>query len=376
MRLGIDCTNIRGGGGLTILLEFLRLYQAGDYGCSEIKIWCNSDVAKSVRLVNSAVDIQTPTALQSNGLKRFAWRLLKFPKLVRKSVDVLFIPGGLPVVSGVRNVSMSLNLLPFAPEEYRRDFSIKQEVVYGILRYLNYNSLAKSDTAIFLNQNAHKVIYGGRNAEQHIAICQLGVDESFFSKKVNANFSQNFCAETPFKLIYVSTINGYKHQWNVVDAVSKLRDRGLSLEVDFVGGAANSKALKRLQTAISNAGINAPYTRYLGKIAHSQLHETYRAANGFVFASTCENMPNICLEAMASGLPFASSDREPMKTMLDGCALFFDATDSSSIAAAIERLYQDPKLRENLSKNATKMARSYSWQRFYSDCMIAIASKQ
>ena len=39
-------------------------------------------------------------------------------------------------------------------------------------------------------------------------------------------------------------------------------------------------------------------------------------ANLFIFASSCENMPNTLLEGMASGLPIACSDRGPMPETL------------------------------------------------------------
>ncbi len=52
--------------------------------------------------------------------------------------------------------------------------------------------------------------------------------------------------ENPYKILYVSIINLYKHQWNVVEAVGRLRDKGLPIELDLIGPY-YARALKRLK---------------------------------------------------------------------------------------------------------------------------------
>lgn len=48
---------------------------------------------------------------------------------------------------------------------------------------------------------------------------------------------------------------------------------------------------------------------YMGLIDHDKLTDIYKNADGFVFASSCENQPIILLEAMAAGLPIACSNK-------------------------------------------------------------------
>jgi glycosyltransferase involved in cell wall biosynthesis len=83
----------------------------------------------------------------------------------------------------------------------------------------------------------------------------------------------------------------------------------------------------------------------------------------FVFASSCENMPSTLIEAMASGLPIACSDRGPMPEVLQDGGTYFDPEDPASIAAAIGELLQSPERRRSAAARARALAARYSWAR-------------
>ena len=81
----------------------------------------------------------------------------------------------------------------------------------------------------------------------------------------------------------------------------------------------------------------------LGFVPHDDLPSLLAGADLFVFASSCENMPNTLVEAMAIGLPIACSDRGPMPEVLRDGGVYFDPENPESIAAAIETLIRDPE---------------------------------
>ena len=74
-------------------------------------------------------------------------------------------------------------------------------------------------------------------------------------------------------------------------------------------------------------------------------------------------MPNTLIEAMAVGLPIACSNRGPMPEIMADGGVAFDPEDPSSIADAIEKLIEDPKLRISRAARAKTLADQYSWSR-------------
>jgi len=69
------------------------------------------------------------------------------------------------------------------------------------------------------------------------------------------------------------------------------------------------------------------------------------------------------LEALAAGIPTACSDIPPLREVAGDAALFFDPLDEAAIAAAIERVMNDPSLRERLAQAGPERARPFTWER-------------
>ena len=89
-------------------------------------------------------------------------------------------------------------------------------------------------------------------------------------------------------------------------------------------GSAYTPALKKLEKTLNAVDPNEEFIQYLGKVDFDSLDSYYKKADGFIFASTCENMPNILLEAMASSLPICCSEYQPMLEMLGNTGEYFN----------------------------------------------------
>src|SRR4051812_944401 len=103
--------------------------------------------------------------------------------------------------------------------------------------------------------------------------------------------------------------------------------------------------------------------RFLGWVSASELEELYAAADCFVFPSLYEGFGLPVLEAMARGVPVATSGRASLAEVAGGAALTFDPADEASIAGAIERMLADGALRERLSQAGRERADGYTWGR-------------
>ena len=127
---------------------------------------------------------------------------------------------------------------------------------------------------------------------------------------------------------------------------------------------------------------NSSWVRYNGEISHRELPSIYHNASLGVFASSCENLPNILIEMMGSGLPIACSNKGPMPEVLGNGGVYFDPTNVVDIESAIQRLINDPELRAKIANVSFLMANQYSWHdcadktfRFLADVFSKYAKK-
>jgi len=165
---------------------------------------------------------------------------------------------------------------------------------------------------------------------------------------------------SPFRLVYVSTIDEYKNHPAVVEAVAALRRRGVPVTLSIIGWKL-AAAFRELQRAMDRVDPKREFTFVLGPKYGDDLLRAYHEADGFVFASSCENLPNILLEAMASGLPIACSQTQPMPEILADAGVYFDPKNSDGISRAIQQLVSSTDLRSTMAEKAFRRAQSYSW---------------
>jgi glycosyltransferase involved in cell wall biosynthesis len=103
--------------------------------------------------------------------------------------------------------------------------------------------------------------------------------------------------------------------------------------------------------------------RFLGWVSSAQLDDLYAAADIFVFPSLYEGFGLPVLEAMARGVPVATSGRASLAEVAGDAALIFDPESEPSIAGAIERLLADDELRRRLGDAGRERAAGFTWER-------------
>jgi glycosyltransferase involved in cell wall biosynthesis len=81
----------------------------------------------------------------------------------------------------------------------------------------------------------------------------------------------------------------------------------------------------------------------------------------FLFPSTCENFPNILVEAMASGVPTLASRLGSMPEIAGDGADYFDPFNADEIAAQIGRYWADESARASLRERGIRYSQRYSW---------------
>lgn len=372
MRLLIEASNIRAGGGVTHLAALLDAAQPQAYGFTEVTVCAPSTTLCALPERSWLTKAHAP-ALNRGLAARFYWQHTQLPRLL-KSCDVLFVPGGIYLGDFHPYIAMAQNLLPFASHERRRYGWSWTHFRLWLVGELQRRTFANADCVIHLTQGAREIVEAAfGNVIPPGQVIPHGVDSGFFAPPRPQAPLSTYSEARPFRFLYVSIINVYKHQWRVAEAVAQLRTEGLPVILDLVGPA-YAPALQRLQTTFSRIPDARRIIRYLGPAAHHEVAQMCRHADTFVFASSCEALPIILLEAMAAGLPIACANRAPLPEVLGEAGVYFDPEDMNGIAAALRALLMDEHRREAVACAAHTRAHAYTWERCAHDTLTLLSA--
>ena len=358
MILGIDASNLRGGGGVTHLINFLKFSKPEMFNIKSVIVWGGRNPLEKLPQYDW-LNLREIKQLNRSPAQRIMWHNIWFDQLVKESgCGILYIPGGLYLGKFRPYVALCQTLLPFNNNELNRYGISKRTLRLTLLRLGQTMTFKRSNGNIFLTKHAKQFVTDKISPLKQIPseIIPHGVDQAFVNN--NQKLYKN---NKVTKILYVSTIDFYKHQWQVVSAVSLLRKEGFAVELSMVGSS-YSKALEKLNAIIKTEDPNGDFIKYKGTMDYLDLPSIYKDADIFVFASSCENLPITLLEAMASHLPIACSKISPMPEILKDAGIYFDPYSVSSIKESIKHLMQKPDSRNKFSEKAGFYSTKYSWK--------------
>lgn len=373
MIVGIDAASIRAGGGVTHLVELLRAANPGEHGITRVIVWGGHG---TLRLLEDRpwIEKSHQPMLDMSLPFRALWQRFGLTALARKAgCDVLFVPGGSYSGSFRPLVTFSQNLLPFEWREIRRFGASWMTIKLLLLRVTQSRTFRRANSLIFLTRYAGEVVMRViMTTRASTAIIPHGIDTRFIRPPRAQRPISAYSTALPFRILYTSTVDLYKHQWHVAEAVAQLRASGYPVVLDLVGPA-YPPALKRLRAALSRLDPKATFLRYSGPVPHDKMHAVYAEADLAVFASSCETFGQILGEAMAAGLPIACSDRSSLPEVLGDAGLYFNPEDPADIARAMRTLIDDPGVRMAKAEAAFARSRLYTWPKCADDTFACLA---
>ena len=361
LHIGIDASNIKQGGGLTHLSKLILAADPCAMNFKKITIWSSKNTLNKLP-DREWLNKQSPSWMSAPYPRRLIGQLLQLPKEIKKAkCDVLFAPGGIvSKLLPMPTVTMSQNLLPFEKKEASRfGKTSKMYFKFKVLKFIQKLSFKNASGVIFLSNYAQEVVSKSfRSPLINSTIIAHGIEKRFSESQGSKNITER----APIKLLYVSIVMPYKHQCCVAKAVQILKSNGIAVDITFIGAACGTYG-KQFRQLIKQLDPNENYLHWIDEQKFETIHEYYKKANIFVFASSCENLPNILIEAMASGLAIACADKNPMTEVLGDAGLYFNPEDPQSIARSIKELILNQELRKKLSELAHQKGKNYSWEK-------------
>ncbi len=177
-------------------------------------------------------------------------------------------------------------------------------------------------------------------------IVRLGVDPEVFIPKT--------FDPTPkcFELICVGRLTPAKGQHILVKTIALLANKGRKLQLRVVGDGEDRESLENLitQLGVENEVILE------GAVNQERIRTLYAQADAFVIPSFAEGVPVVLMEAMAMEIPCVTTRITGIPELItDGeSGLLVRPSNIEELAVAIERLMDDPALRERIGKNGRK----------------------
>jgi glycosyltransferase involved in cell wall biosynthesis len=205
---------------------------------------------------------------------------------------------------------------------------------------------------------------GGAGTGSKIHLHRHGIDLARFRPVVPL-----LCKPQPvWRLLACGFLAPYKGMEHLVSACGLLQQQGYKFVCSIIG---EGPERKRLALQIRQAGL-ASQVRLLAPMPQAQLAEQYRTADLFVQPSVVTKdgnrdvIPNVLIEAMASGLPVISTRLSGIQELLQEGknGILVAPGEPRALATAIAALMQDDQKRGQLVAAAQRsVAEAYDRRR-------------
>jgi len=361
LTIAIDASTTVEGGSQTHLVEVLRSISSKSLAHID-KIIVISNTA-TLDLIEDREHIikYTNRYLNMNFIINKLWVNFFLTSVLKTHFADIVLDISGTYVGGFRPyVGMSRNMLLYEKAEVARFKSVYQTFRFYILRKMQLLSFEKSSGIIFISnyakENILKLLMPGKNW----VVIHHGISKKFQCENKSQYPAKDYHAKNRFKLLYVSNILGFKHQLNVVQAVIDLNKKGFHFELVLIGAPHDKKLTQEVVDLIDKEGEG--HIEYLGKVHYAEINKNYHSADAFIFASTCENMPNTLIEAMTSGVPVICSKYGPMPEFGMDAVEYFDPVDVESLSSAILKVFGNASLRKEMVIKNKKVTDRYSWE--------------
>jgi glycosyltransferase involved in cell wall biosynthesis len=195
-----------------------------------------------------------------------------------------------------------------------------------------------------------------------ITVLLSGVDSRFHpvnDPAVRAQVRERYkLPETPY-VFSVGTVQPRKNYGRLIQALARLRDNGLDVDLVIAGGRGWLE--DPIYETIRAEGMDG-HAHFIGFANEADLPVLYSGAACVAMPSLYEGFGLPVLEAMACGTPVVTSNVSSLPEVAGDAALTITPTDLDALTEALRQLIADSALRETLIQRGYERAKQFTWE--------------
>lgn len=162
------------------------------------------------------------------------------------------------------------------------------------------------------------------------------------------------------KILFVGRLHPVKGVQYLLLAMKRVHARVPEARLILIGDGIERE---RLETLSKQLNIQQ-YVQFIGEVPHEKVLFFMQVADVFVLPSLSEGLPNVILEAMASGLPIVATHVGGIPYIIqEGVnGYLVDAINPESLAEKIILILNDDTKWKKISENNLEYVKKYNWE--------------
>ncbi|MGC8866237.1 MAG: glycosyltransferase family 4 protein [Bacteroidales bacterium] len=287
------------------------------------------------------------------------WFEISLPRIImRYKPDLFFSPDGyislstqIPTLAVIHDLNFEHRPgdLPFFARNYYRFFF--KRFARKAQRIATVSEFSRQDIAILygIDHQAIDVVYNGASDSYR----PLSLEEI-------QHVRNNYSGGEPY-FLFVGSLHPRKNLAHLFAAFDIFKTRTES-KVKLLIAGGRQWWTRELQQALDGM-IFKKEVIFTGRVSEEMLPRITASAFALTYVSYFEGFGIPIIEAMQSGVPVITSNVTSMPEVAGDAALLADPYDPDSIATAMEKMWKDAPLRQQLIEKGFERARHFTWDR-------------
>lgn len=287
------------------------------------------------------------------------WMQVVLPRfLVQDGID-LYWGGNYAVPFLPRRIKKVVTLHDFVYKKYPGTLPVRTALHLRValplyLRSCHHVLVPSQNTAIDLQETY-------RFPGEKITVVHLAAGSAFFNKMEEKEVQDVLAKYNLSKgyLLYVGAVEPRKGVDTILKTLGVYRERNSECPFLVIAGPLGWKT-KKIVSLVSELDLEKT-VRFLGYVPDEDLPALYKGASIFLYPSLYEGFGLPVVEAMASGVPVITSRAASLPEVAGDAALFVNPGDEKELSMQLEKLLQDPVLRQEMGRKGKAQAERFSW---------------